>query len=171
MLMQALEAGGLIVDRAPAGDPRRDDYELGDEAYASLRPDAMDDDVELRWPRAHRGRLIKVLVGTVHRIHPQPRIVCVFIERNWAALTASFEARNGLPLRRDWAERQIEKELSRWRAREGVELTVVDYDAVLENPEWFFGVLKTNGFPIDVELAAAVIDTTRQTVQQEAVPA
>ncbi len=164
MLMQALEAGGLIVDRAPAGDPRRDDYELGDEAYASLRPDAMDDDVELRWPRAHRGRLIKVLVGTVHRIHPQPRIVCVFIERNWAALTASFEARNGLPLRRDWAERQIEKELSRWRAREGVELTVVDYDAVLENPEWFFGVLKTNGFPIDVELAAAVIDTERQAV-------
>ena len=169
MLMQALEAGGLTVDRAPAGDPRRDDYELEEEAYASLRPEAMDAEaLEWRFPRAHRGRLIKVLVGSVHRLHPQPQMVCVFIQRNWAELAASYERRNGIPPRRDWAEKAIEKELSRWRAREHVELTVVDYDAVLENPEWFFGVLKKNGFPIDAAEAAAVVDTERQ---REAIPA
>ena len=166
MMMRALEAGGLKVDRAPASDPRHDDYELGAEAYASVTHEAVlnyengDDEADVRFPRAHRGRLIKVLVGGVQHLYPQQHgIVCVFMHRDWESISASYEARNGIRPRRDWAEKAIAKELSRWRGREDVRLFELLYSSVILDPTAAFECLKDFEFPIrNVSRASVTID-------------
>ncbi len=160
MMMQALEAGGMKVDRARGGE-RHDDYELPQEAYESITYEALTNtdtpDSEF-FPKDHRGRLIKVLVGGVADVHPVPPggIVCVFMHRRWADITASYERRHGIPLRRDWAEKAIERELVRWRGRADVTLHELTYDDVLANPLLNMSQLEGD-FPINAKRAAAVI--------------
>ncbi len=160
MMMQALEAGGLKVDRARSGE-RHDDYELPQEAYESITYEALantDTPDSAFFPRAHRGRLIKVLVGGVADVHPQPGgIVCVFMHRRWEHITASYEKRHGLPLRRDWAEKAITRELVRWRGREDVTLHEFDYDEVLANPLGMMQLLQASGWPVNAKRAARVV--------------
>jgi len=170
MLMQALEAGGVPVDRAPQGDENRPYYELSrvqrKAGWADLE---VVGDTELpigqRFPFAHRGRLIKTLTGMARYLDPMPKgYVVVFIHRDADAINASAQREFGYTYSADNIDRQVTADLLVWRTRNDCDVRLIEvaYDDVLADPLGTIRALKRHGFPIrHVNRAARVIDTNR----------
>jgi hypothetical protein len=168
-MMQGLEAGGLRVDRAPKGDPLREFYELSEHQKARGWYSEGAGTVELppgqRFPSAHRGRLIKCLVGSARYLDPQPvPIKVVFMRRDIQEIAESGRRLTGIPYQQRGVERSVEHELKQWRARPDVQLVEVWYGALLANPEGVYDRLQAAGWPIDARRATRAIDPTKRTV-------
>lgn len=169
MMMQALEAGGLRVGRAPKGDPLRDYYELPRDVRAGVWQ-AGPLGYGLRdWLEPYRGQAVKLLTGTVQYVPEQPHgIVCVFMRRAAEEIQASAEREFASRYRLDAIERAVEQEISRWRARPDVRFLDLWYDKVLEDPEGAFEKLRAHGFPINPRKAARVVNAAQRHFQREA---
>lgn len=174
MLMQALEAGGLTVDRAPDGD-LHDDYELSaDQRRQGWEPEHYSGEIRVgdalpsgRFPTLHRGHLIKCLAGMARYCDPQPGgYVVVYIHREPKAINASMLARWGQSYAESAITKSVEADVNMWRNRDDcpVRLLEVWYDDVLADPKAVMLQLRALGFPIrHVNRAARVIDPQRGT--------
>ena len=174
MLMQALEAGGVRVDIAPAGAPDREYYELSHDQRAHGWPDYEHPErTELpyteRFPVAHKGRAIKCLSGMAQYLAPIPAgYVVVFIHRSPDAISRSAAVKWGYGFRADDIARSVAADLLVWRDRTDCPVTLVelDYDDVLRDPIAAMQQLQAAGFPIrHVNRAAKVIDGNRPHLQ------
>jgi len=161
MAMQALEAGGLEAvysDKRTAemnarwGQP---DYLPNDNYYELDGDDYLRGDLEARYP----GKLVKCLWGGIIRLPPGDYRV-VFMRRPAAEIRVSLLAFFGT----DYAARQF-PDLD--KAMDGIvevlkdrksfrSVDVVEYHDTLRDPVGVFSRLAYNGWPIDVEKAAAI---------------
>lgn len=165
MLMQALEAGGMKVDRAPEGHEERDDYELSHaqraQGWYSERDEIYEESpIGERFPSRHRGRLIKCLVPMARYCDPIPEgYVVAFVTRSTVDVNRSATKRYGLPFRPEDIERQVELDQRIWTTRDDcpVAFTTVDYDSVVRDPLWNMQRLKESGFPINPKRAARIV--------------
>lgn len=175
MLMQMLEAGGLTVDRAPAGDPARQDYEL---SKAQLRGGWADYDlagsfdlpVGQRFPATHAGHAIKMPCGSARYADTLPGgYVVAFMHRGAAAIIASQIARWGTGSRPEDVEAAVAAECKVWGSRTDSPIRIVhlQYDEVLASPSLAVELLIRSGFPLrHPKRAAAVVDPLRATRRQ-----
>ncbi len=178
MMMRALEAGGMKVDRAPKGyrvasalpgtPMLHDVYELTREDRRMVFGTHVDtgepisDDARL--PGRHRGRLIKALTGTVRYMYPQPDgIICVFMMRDVEAIRRSYADLNpgGVAAPAVKIQKAVDEEWYRWTHRPDARAIALDYDDVLADPLDAMQRLKEHGFPIDPKKAARVIESDR----------
>ena len=167
MMMRALMAGGLQADYDPSRDQMNDQY--GDEDYKpnaggfyELRKDQYQ---AVGFPRAHEGKLIKVLNEGVLKIAPRSaedpyRIV--FMRRDAEEMRQSWQAFFGVNMTHPAAddERQdiIEGAL---RMRRDCDVVTVRYRDFLTGPPHhsaWFSLMVYHGWPIDPATAAATID-------------
>lgn len=186
MMMRALEAGGMRVDRAPVGedaapngDTPRDDYELsraqlrqGWDEWGAGELHLGDTLPAGRFPNAHRGRLIKIPCGAARYCDPVPggyRVV--FIHRNPVDILRSEYDRWGYSTHSvELIEQAVARELAVWRNRDDCEVQLVEvrYEEVLRSPFAAFVQLRTNGWPIDPRKAARIVDPQRPLRRMEA---
>lgn len=166
MMMQALEAGGLVVDRAPVGDASRDDYEL---SAAQMRAgwELQLGSIEVgdalpsgRFPSAHRGHLIKLPAGAGRYCDPQPGgYVVVYMRRSAEAIIASQMARWGRANSAEDIERITERDLAMWLDRGDCPVRVieVEYDDVVADPMGSMQRIAAFGLPINPKRAAKIV--------------
>lgn len=159
MMMRCLEAGGLEADYVRSRDELNDrwgdpDYRPNRDGFFELsRSQYRADD----FPDAHEGKLIKILMGGMNTLKPGDYKV-VFMERDTEEIADSYHAFFGqyrgfpkLDERRDRVEGIL-------AMRRDVDLTVLQYRDVVENPRAQFQLLQQKGWPIDVDAAASIVD-------------
>lgn len=162
-MMQALERGGMHVDRAPRGDPLRALYELSiDQRRHGWYDDDHPERPELppgeRYPRLHRGHVIKALVGSARYMDPQAEPYrVIFMRRSSEEIRASADREFGHPYRVADIERAVESELRRWEMRGDAFVMDAWFEALLERPQVVMQRVRDFGFPIRVGRAAGAI--------------
>lgn len=168
MMMQALMAGGLEADFDPARNALNrngdDHYRPNASGFCELsRPQYN----ALGFPRAHEGRLIKVLNEDLVRLVPGDYRV-VFMRRDLEEARQSYEAflKPPHPLWQ-WLGRRLTDAEARQRlddlegilrARRDCRVTTLWYRDVVENPDVAFMALWRDGWPIEIASAAATVD-------------
>lgn len=165
MMMKALHEGGLDVSHDP--DRAKLNARFGDEYYqpnaGGFWELARDDYRDPHFPQKFDGKLIKLLMGGLNRMAVmQYRIV--FMWRSPKEIAASYEAFFGHPLQRAG---KIEEQKNRLlelthNRRDVVSLHEFSYPDVVSAPKQHFVKLKREGWPIDVEKAAAVVDAKQR---------
>lgn len=170
-MMEALEAGGMIADRAPEGDPSRQYYELSHAQknhgwYSEIGPGTEELPIGERFPINHRGHVIKCLTGSAKYLDKQPNgIKVVFMRRAYEEISESSNRFRGMPFNATNVEKSVAKELIQWQQRPDVELIEVWYDRLVREPRWVFEMLKEHGWPINPKKAARIIDPEKRHVQ------
>jgi hypothetical protein len=168
MMMQALAAGGLT----PAFAPEREtmNARFGDEHY---RPNAggfyevaLSEYEEAGFPLAYEGKLIKVLDWAVARMAPHEYRV-VYMRRDPEEIRQSFEAAFGSRLDVSHYEARTARNIALLNNRKDVQLVVCSYRQVIRNPSAHFLGLWEEGWPVDVDAAAAAIDPARCRFRRE----
>ena len=159
MLMQMGEAGGLEVYKSPERDVWA--AKFGDREYSPNRRglyELLDDPRQrfLRDPTPHEGKLVKILYKDVVKLAVRAYRV-VFMERDFEEIRQSFFAFLGQPigLTEDSYHRAMDYSKGILRQRRDVELKVLWYRDVVDDP---VTALTSLGWPIDIGLAAAVVD-------------
>lgn len=168
MMMHCLEAGGL----SPVFDAERDQWavehgevnpgnslrEITNETYQRM----------LAEPREFDGKLVKVLSKYGYLKLPEWPCRVVLMTRHPEEIRQSFhrvfgkpllfgdEEGNQVPLTDQLYEHIIKGAMADLVVQ-GIDFTLVRGDNAVENPLTVFGYLKENGWPIDVEKAAAVV--------------
>lgn len=165
MMMQSLIAGGLEA----LYDERRENMNksYGDEHY---KPNAKGfyepSYMEYRkfgFPKMHDGKLLKVLRGGVPMLAVADYLV-ILMRRHPEEIRQSYEAFFGgkadMVILNNYEERLTNTE-EMIRNRRDMNLTCLDYRTVVDDPNLAFETLRENGWPIDVDVAAANVDPTQ----------
>jgi len=165
MMMQCLVAGGLD----PVYDPRREHMNetYGDEHY---KPNAKGfyepSYMEYRkfgFPKMYDGKLMKILRGGVPTLAVADYLV-ILMRRDPEEIRQSYEAFFGgsadMVILNNYEERLANSE-EMIRNRRDMSLTCLDYRSVVDDPRPAFETLHGNGWPIDVDAAAAEVDPTQ----------
>jgi hypothetical protein len=173
MLMAALIGGGM-----PAAWSEARNHVANSQADDSYHPnrDGLYE-VPLReysqcgFPLAYAGKLIKVMVwGLPSLAVNQYRIV--LMRRDPEEIRQSYEAFFGRPLRHPWlaeyGQRMEQAESLLRNRRDVLWVDVLDYRAVVDEPASAFERLAANGWPIDVNKSAAVVDPAQCRFRREA---
>lgn len=167
MMMDALRAGGL----EPAFESKRDQmnarfgddkgykpnpngfYELNRKEY--LQPD---------FPKMYRGKLVKILYGGLQRL-PVFQYGVVFMRRNGEEVRQSYEAFFEIKLEDAFKkflqndfDKTMDEHVARLQNRIDTQVTVLWYRDVVKNSRAAFERLAVQGWPIDPEAAASVVD-------------
>lgn len=155
--MSCLESGGLPVVRSESRD--RLNAAHSDQHY---RPNPVSlyepDERAMRvpgWPRQHDGHAVKVVVPFLGRLAAHEYRV-VFMRRDSEEIRQSYEGAFGARLASQQIETVIAEALRTLRNRRDVhELIELHYADVIDDPVLSLASLN---WPIDVQVAAAVVD-------------
>lgn len=163
MMMKALEAGGLDACYAQSRNVMKDRF--ADEHYdpniGGLFELERGDYRMFGFPKRHEGKLIKALNQGVPRMAVMPHgIRVVFMRRDPEEVRQSYDAFFDQQLRNiEHLDRNMQDVIARIQNRRDVKsLDVFWYRQVIGSPLSHFEVLKANGWPIDPEAAAGVVD-------------
>ena len=170
MMMKAGQAGGLEVAYDDVQDKRLGSW--GDADWQLQHGESVYEPgpkmfAEWDWPLAYDGKLIKVMFGGLARLAPNPDgYRYVFMLRDPEEIFQSNEAlrlknRRAAPtwLRDGGYEKRMDLAIAGLRNRKDtVSVTVLEYRDVLADPVMAFAQLKSDGWDIDVDAAAAVPD-------------
>lgn len=179
MMMEALEAGGMRVARAPRGHASHEYYELAPEGLhdeiwqpgeiGGVMPYTLTLSPE-GFPSRHRGRVIKLVVPSIAYVHSDIPLCGLFIHRDVEHIRESLRRRFNLAYQEGQVERLLTREVNRWRSR-GWPLLEVLYERVLEDPLTVMEQVRDAGFPINPLRAALVVEPARPQSGLEAVSA
>lgn len=162
MMMCALEAGGMDA----AKNTQRDEYLLkrfGDDRF---HPNAggfyelnMRQYTQDGFPRMYGGMLIKLLWGALPLVVAGDYKV-VFMRREYDEVAESYDATFGesIPHPRVQFMGLMNDALGVLEVRRDMDVTVVNYQDVLDDPLDVFTRLVANDWPIDPVAAAAIVD-------------
>lgn len=166
MMMRALMAGGLEADYDPSRDAMNDrhgddHYRPNDGGFYELRRDQYQ---ASGFPRAHEGKLIKVLNEGVLKIAPRSqadRYKIVFMRRDFEEMRQSWVAFFGVgadhPGLRGDAQQRMADILGILRLRRDVDVLPLQYRDVVAAPLRTFEALAAIGWPIEPGSAAAEV--------------
>ena len=163
MVMRALMAGGLTADFDPKRDAMNERH--GDEHY---KPNA-GGFYELQraqyqaigFPRAHEGKLIKILNEGILKIaprSPEDPYRIVFMRRDPEEMRQSWEAFFGPQAVHPGLRVSMDDILGVLHLRADCVVVSPEYRAVVAAPLAVFEYLAAQGWPIDPEAAVATID-------------
>jgi len=159
MMMKAFETGGLEVVRSNERDKMNDKF--GDKDYKP-NPNGFYEIENLSQVRQDdfmekcRGKVIKVMFNDVLNISVKDYKV-VFMIRNKEEVRQSFEAffqRKSPAIKYDKLMEHIVKILEN---RKDVQLTVLNYRDVINNPRKEFQKLKDGGWEIDIDKCISIV--------------
>jgi len=161
MMMRALEAGGLEATKSNERDKMNDRF--GDKDYRP-NPNGFYEIENLSQVRQDdfmekcRGKLIKAMFNDVLNI-PVKDYKIVFMIRDKEEIRQSFEAffNTKAPMIERYDER-MEHIIKLLKNRKDVQLTVLNYRDVIDNPRKEFQKLKDGGWKIDVDKCISIVD-------------
>jgi len=164
MMMKALESGGLTA----AHNTIRNEMntEFGDEHYQpneggfyELHKSQYRDD---NFPYAYEGMLIKLLMGGITSIGAGNYNI-VFMVRDFEEITQSHNAFFDHPpkMNADRYEFMKNKNIGILEQRRDINLTVLNYRDVVDDPTREFTKLKNAGWEIDVEKCTGIVDVSK----------
>ena len=162
MMMRALEAGGMDACYKQSREVMRKRF--ADEHYdpnvGGLYELERKDYREPGFPRKYRGKLIKALGMGVPGMAVMPAIRVVFMRRDPEEIRQSYAAFFGQDLQGiDTLNNRMQDVLERIRNRRDViSMHVFWYRQVLHWPLHNFTTLQSEGWPIDVTKAVAIVD-------------
>lgn len=170
MMMEALIAGGMPA----AYEPSRDDMneEFGDDSYkpneGGFYELASEHYKVLDFPLPYRGRLIKGLLGALHRL-PVAKYRIVLMVREPEEIRQSYRAFfdkpcpsiNGREFDDDAYCTAVGWHISQLANRRDTTLTVLKYRDTVRDPLRAFSELFHAGWPIRPSDAAAVVDPSK----------
>lgn len=161
MMMNALTAGGLDPAYNKSRNEMNTDY--GDDDY---KPNAngfyelsQKDFQAPDFPAAYEGKLIKVLFGGVAKIKAGDYHI-VFMMRNFEEIRQSYNAffNANTNITEERYNVLMETAIGILEQRRDVNVTVLNYRDVVQEPYVHFDLLKRKGWDIDVKKAASVVD-------------
>jgi hypothetical protein len=162
MMMRALEAGGLEVVARESRDEYRKKFadEYYDPNEGGLYELERQDYKAFDFPLKYKGKLIKCLMAGKAHIAVVPKLKVVFMRRDFEEIRQSYQAffDNELGAPKERLEALIKDSIEQLRNRKDCDLQVFWYRDVVENPKKYFEILKNDGWPIDVEKAAAIVN-------------
>jgi hypothetical protein len=163
MMMEALSKGGLEA----AFDPKRDEF-VSKCADGLYRPNprgvfeiSFAEYSETGFPLRYEGKLIKVFPeGLSNLALHQYRVV--FMLRDPEEIRQSYEAMfSTITSRRvqlNNYRQKMDAAIDYLKSRSDVQLNILEYRNVVQNPVSEFSYLRSEGWPIDPEKAASVVD-------------
>lgn len=163
MMMRALEAGGMeTVSRESREEFRRkfsdDKYDPNEGGLFEL---SQEDLKAADFPQKFKGKLIKCLVGgPLFKMCVMPQIKIIFMRRDPEEIRQSFQAffNQSMFIPEKSFTDYMEKVVAVLRNRRDTEVVVLNYREVVENPVKYFAELKEQGWPIDPEKSALVVN-------------
>lgn len=165
MMMRALEAGGLQAVYAASREDMRKKYADGDYDPNSggLYELERSDYQAIDFPRAYDGKLIKCLNQGVVTMATMPKgMQVIFMRRDVEEIRQSYDAFFGKQLgmlEPETFQRRMDLTVEKIRNRRDIiTCSEIWYRDVIEDPLYWFIRLNMLGWPIDTELAAAVVD-------------
>lgn len=163
MMMKALEAGGINTSYKQSRDEMKDRY--GDDHYdpniGGLYELERNDYRKPDFPRPYDGKLIKGLNGCIPNMNVMPNgISVVFMRRDPEEIRQSYDAFFSKQLSSvETLNERMETIIERIKNRKDVvSFTELWYRNVVDNPYFHFSILKNEGWDIDVNSAAKVVD-------------
>jgi hypothetical protein len=160
MMMRALEAGGLeTFSRSSRDDYRKrfkdEHYDPNEGGLYELESKDLTED----FPIQFKGKLIKCLMGALDKVAVMPKIKIIFMRRDTEEIRQSYQAFFGkqFDLSDDKFLPRVERTIASLLNRKDVELTVLWYRDVVQNPEQTFSDLAEKGWPIDPTKAAVIV--------------
>ncbi len=161
MMMHALHEGGMDAVSRESRDAMRVKHadEFYDPNEGGLYEIEAKDAKLPDFPGQFKGRLIKVLNAGTMLMDVMPLIKIVYLRRDYEEARQSFQAFFDSPLvvSEEQYYANVERNIRNLKNRKDVEVTVMEYREVVNNPHKAFELLKENGWPIDVESAAKVV--------------
>jgi hypothetical protein len=162
MMMQALSVGGLEPESHKSREHMNQqfgdkEYKPNDGGFYELSRQQYQ---AIGFPKAHEGKLIKCLYGGVHRIAAGDYKI-VYMLRDYEEIRQSYEAFFDVLPNLQTEEQYNEVmniTIGILEQRKDVNLTVLNYRDVVENPVSAFIKLKNRGWNIDPYKAAKVVD-------------
>jgi len=163
MMMRALEAGGLEACYQQSRDQMKDRFadEYYDPNIGGLYELERHDYRHPEFPRQFEGKLIKALnKGIITMNVMQGGIRVVFMRRDKEEIRQSYEAFFNRHLNSvDNLDSQMERIIEQIKNRKDVvSIHTLWYRDVVDNPLRAFQCLETDGWPIDPQKAAGVVD-------------
>lgn len=159
MIMSCLEAGGMDVVKSEQRDKfgaAHSDQHYRVNPYGLYEPDIREMN-EPGWPKQHDGKVLKVVVPWLRALSVHDYRV-VFMLRDPEEIRQSYEAAFGGKMKREAIERQTVEALDQLRNRRDVRtITTLNYRDVVDDPILAFAKLRSDGWPIDGEAAASVV--------------
>lgn len=161
MMMKALESGGLNACYAPSRDKLKD--LCGDEFYdpnvGGLYELERFEYLERDFPRKYEGKLIKALNTSVPRMAVMEHgIRVVFMRRNAEEIRQSYSGFFDKQLyNTDGLDQNMDDVINRICNRKDVlSIHIFQFRDVVNEPAKHFKYLKNDGWPIDIDKAAAI---------------
>lgn len=161
MMMQALEAGGLVASYDKSRNSMNDEF--GDEFYkpneGGFYELSAKDYAKLNFPKDYEGTLVKCLMGGITNIVPGNYKI-VFMRRNFEEIRQSYEAFFNRPLnikKEETFEELVAKNVGILKQRRDVVVEEIWFKDVVENPVKEFKRIADMGFPVDVEKASKIV--------------
>jgi hypothetical protein len=163
MMMKALETGGMDTEYKQSRDEMKDHF--ADEHYdpniGGLYELERQDYRAFGFPRKYKGKLIKALNTGIPRMTVMSSgIRVVFMRRDPEEIRQSYDAFFNKQLQNiNHIERTMDLIIEQIKNRKDViSMDVFWYREVVNNPSYYFQLLRNHGWPIDIDKAASVID-------------
>ena len=159
MMMKALSEGGLD----PVMNLKRNELNIkfGDEHFTpnkggfyELERNQMQ---QFDFPRPYEGKLIKVLYGGLRFLAPGDYKIVLML-RNPEEIRQSYHAFFSSDVTFNQYDNNIQQTKELIQVRTDFHATELNYRDVVDNPKEAFNLLASNGWPIDVDRATAVVD-------------
>lgn len=163
MMMRALEAGDMTARYKQSRDEMKTRYadEFYDPNIGGLYELERNDYKHPSFPHNYEGCLIKALNYAVPRMAVMGHgIRVVFMRRDSEEIRQSYEAffRKRMPKMDNLCKRMNDIIDRIYNRKDVLSLNVFWYRDVVDNPIKHFEILASDGWPIDVEKAASIVD-------------
>lgn len=161
MMMNALHQGGMDAIAREGRDQMRLQHtdEFYDPNEGGLYEIESKDAKDPNFPAQFKGKLIKVLnAGTTH-LDVMQRIKVVYMRRDYEEVRQSYQAffDSAFGGNEEKYLENVERNIRLLGNRKDVDLIVLWYRDVVQNPTKAFTLLKKGGWPIDIQKAVAVV--------------
>jgi len=163
MMMRALESGGMQAEYQQSREEMRkrfaDDHY--DPNFGGLYELERQDYRNFDFPEDYKGKLIKALSGGAVRMKPmKDGIRVVFMRRDEEEIRQSYLAffNQNINLNDNFQLRMGRFIETLDNRRDVKSLDVFWYRNVIEEPKKHFEILKSNGWPIDIDKAVSVVN-------------
>lgn len=162
MMMKALEAGGIEVVARESREEMREKYkdEFYDPNEGGLYELEYKDMSTPDFPSQYKGKLIKVLNAGNAKMDVMPKLKIVYMRRSFEEIRQSYQAffNRELKITEEFFYKNVEKNIRLLQNRKDVDLTILYYRDVIENPIKAFSLLEENGWPINPQKCAGEVN-------------
>jgi hypothetical protein len=163
MMMAALMKGGMDAAYAKERDSLANSK--SDEFYhpnkSGLYELHLEEYMQENFPLNYTNKLIKVLIWGLPRLTKHEYKIIIML-RNKEEIRQSYEAFFGRPIKHAFYpnfDKNMTNIINYIKDREDVKsVDLIQYRDIVNEPLTHFNLLKNNGWPIDVDLAAQVVD-------------